>query len=425
MAVDVASGTFIVSSATTAGNTAATVSGLSFQPKAVFLSWSGRASAGQGEADSLFGAGFFTGTSSRRAFATQSDHSPTTMATDHIRRNDAAVATMTIAGAVGGLADVSAINSDGFTLVVDDQFPADLIVGWIAYGGADITDVAIVDITTPASPGDQDINVGFALNTGEDDKAVVMLGSSFAAFGTSSVYSLFSFGVAAGDSIGQAVMAGSSADGAATSSSGSYTRSGEIAATMYDDVVEVQGSLTAWLSTGFRLNWSDVSGDGDLNFSALVIKGGRWFVGDAVTSTGTSNQTEATPYVPKALLIGSSGRAASTVDTSSAHYETIIGAATGATSRWSASLMDKDNAGNADVGVAFATDAMYVNQSTAATVVQEGAMDLVSFDATPGFTYVMDDADPAQAFFFYLGAADIPVGGVQPMASMYYQRLRH
>jgi hypothetical protein len=412
MALEVATGT--ISITTGAVGTTFTVSGLSFQPKAIFFSWSGNTAAGQAEADSLFGAGFAVSTSSRCCVATQSDHSPTTSACDSIMRNNACVATLTITGATGGLADLDAITSDGFRIIVDDQFPAALIVGYVAWGGSDLTDVAIVSDVT-ADPGTADYDCGFALNTGADDKAVIFLGGpDSGVLNTSQGFGLFCMGLVAGDTPQQAVLSGTADDGKGTTVTVSYCRAGQCFGTSFDDGagalgVSNIGEVTAWLSNGFRVTWTD-SGAGAQLF-ALVMKGGRWEVGNALTSTGTSNQTESTTYTPKGLLLLSHGKAESAAGTPDAHDERIIGAAQSASSRWSASLMDKDNSANADVGIAFSDTAMYVNQSIAATIVQEGAMDLVSFDSTPGFTYVMDDADPSQAFFAYLSAADAPASG--------------
>ena len=405
MAMQCADGTITLT--TGAIGTTFTVSGLAFQPKALFLFWSGRATTGQGEADHKFGAGFAVSTTSRRNYSTQSDHGVTTSAADRIWHNDCCVSTLSVAGASAGKADLDAITADGFRLIIDKVFAAGLQVGWIAYGGSDITNVEIVDIVSPTATGNQDITTSFALDTGLDDKAIIFLGVNGNAAATPAVTSSFVMGVAAGNTPVNATLSGRTTDAAATSVTDSYCRTGECLGSGAGASTVLRASLTAWLATGFRLNWAEVLATG-YNHSALVIKGGRWEVGNSLTSTGVSNQTEATTYVPKALLIASHGKAQSTVDTFDAHDERIIGVATSATSRRCAAVLDKDAAATMDIGIAFSETAMYINQSTAATIVQEGAMDLVSFDSTPGFTYVMDDADPVAAFFWYLLAADAP-----------------
>jgi len=394
---------------TGAVSTTFTVSGLAFQPQAIVFFWCGRATAGQAEGDVKWGMGMAVSTTSRRAYTTQSDHAAASAATDSMWRNDGCVVTLTTAGAVDGRADLDAITSDGFRLIVDDQFAVAQQVGWIAYGGLD--NVSITDVTQAAATGNQDVNVGFALNTGEDDKALIVLGNPPVAVNTANTDSVWSFGVAALDTPVGAILTGSSVDPNDPTVTCSYCRTGETFGGAYNDLIFSRGTVTTWLSTGFRINWAEVSANqGRYSVLAMQGTGVRFFVGDATTATDTSNHQEATPYQPVGLLIGSSGKAQSTSDTASATDERIVGATDG-TNQATAGMLDKDNAGTADCGVAYSTSAFYVNQSTAATIAQEGAMGIVNFDAAPGFTYVMSDADPSAAYFFYLGIANAPGGG--------------
>ena len=404
----VAVGTVTIS--TGAIGTTFTISGLAFQPTWVALFSSGRATEGSGEADMRWHGGFATSTSSRRAYTSQSDHAVGAAAADHMWRDDCVVATLTTAGAIGGLADLDAFTSDGFRLIVDDVFPAAQVCGWICGDG----DVGIVDFTDPAGTGDQDYNVGIDMTAGAaDDKFVLFLGAVDAAVNTAQVYSFWTVGFAAGNTPAEAVLAGNSQDAAGTSVTQAYCRSGRSVASVWDDAVRSRASLTTWLSTGFRLNWAEVDAGTTSRFSALAVKNTdmRYAVGDALTSTGTSNQTENTAYEPTGLLIISAARAASSDDATTAHDTRIVGAADGPSNRWCVAAQDKDASGTTDVWIDTRTDAIYSNPSVVATQAVEGLMDIVSFDATPSFTYVMDDADPAQSFFAYLLFADAPGGG--------------
>jgi hypothetical protein len=406
MALQVASGTITLT--TGAIGTTFAVSGLPWDlttiPTFIFLFWSGRATTGQGEANHKFGAGFAVSPTSERAYTSQSEHASGSADTDRAWHDDCCVSTLTVDGGLDGKAALDALTTDGFRLIIADVFSADLQVGWIAIGGSAL-EFAIVDFISPAATGDQDYNAGLALNTGLDDKAVIFLGGPVSDAGVPNTFSQWMLGAAAGDTPVNAVLAGTSDQSAGTSITGSYCLIGECIATLYTDVIRQRASLTTWLSTGFRLNWAEIP-PFLVRHSALVIKGERWQIGDSLTSTGTTNQTEATDYIPKALLIASHGKAQSTSDAVDAGDERIVGVAVSPTSRQCAAVLDKDAAPNMDIGIAFSETAMYVNQSIAAAIVQEGAMDLVSFDATPGFTYVMDDADPAAAFFWYLLAAE-------------------
>lgn len=407
MAVAVADGTITIT--TGAIGTTFTVSGLSFQPKALLFFWSGRATNGQAEADHKFGMGIAVSTTSRRAMTTQSDHGTTTTATDRRLATTACIATLTIAGAIDGLADLDAILSDGFRLIIDDVFSAALQVGWLALGGTDLTVATIVAIAVPAAPGDQDITVtGFTASAA--DQAVIFLGS-VGAPDTTTTHSCFCLGAAAGSALNNAVMAGISVDAQATSVTASYCRAGESLARAFGEgLIDIRGSVTAWLTDAFRINWAEVVSGED--FVALCLKGGQYAVGNALTSTGTTNQTEGTPFTPLALLVASHNKAASTVDTEQLVDERSVGVATSPTSRRYASILDDDSSASSDIGVAYNETQMYANQSTAAAIAIEGLMDLVSFDGTPGFTYVMDDADPVAAFFWYLAMAGAAAGAV-------------
>lgn len=424
MALSSIAGTFTVTAASTVGTTIDVQTGLGWTVKAGLLFWSGRATVGQGEGDSKFGAGFFTSTSSRRAFTTQSDHGAGTSACDCMWRNDAVVCTLTIAGAVDGLLDVNLVST-GLQCIVDDQFSADTVIGYVLWGDSDITNTTIIDITEPAATGNQDYNAGFALNTGADDKIVIFLGGPTQGANTGDTTTSFAFGVAAGNTITQGLMTGGAGDAAAISDTCAHASANWSIGLAGADVMVSRGSLTTWLSTGFRINWDAVLDDLDpglnVHYSALVIKGGRWQVGNSTTATDTSNHQVSTAYTPKSLLIGSRGTAAQAATVTAVHDERIIGAATSASARACASMLDKDNETTAeDIGIAQTNDSMYLNQSTAATIATEGIMDLVSLDATPGFTYVMDDADPGAEFFFWAIGADAPGGGATIDPSILY-----
>lgn len=411
MALSVADGTINVT--TGAIGTTFTVSGLSFQPKALIFFWSGRSSNGFGEEDSRFGMGYAVSTSSRRVYGGVSRHANASSSAFGMRRSDCCITTVSTGAVVNGRADLNAINSDGFELIIDQAFAAALQVGWLALGGDDLTDAEIVDIQMPGASGDQDVATSFALNTGEDDKALLFLGASANNANNPESSCRLSVGAAAGDTIVNALTSGMSRSGRPTMMTISYARTGDcvaVANTGADDALAARAAVTSWLSTGFRLNWTITSAV-TAHISALVLKGGRFEVGDALTSTGTSNQNEGTAYEPKALLVASHGKAASSAGTTQAGDERSVGAATGASSRRTASQHDRDGIADSDIAIGYHEDRIYNNIDTAATAAIEGAADLVSFNATPSFTYVMDDADPVAAFFWYLSFADVPDAG--------------
>lgn len=413
-----ASGTINIT--TGAVGTTFTVSGLSFQPTAILFNWSGRTTIGSAnEFDHRWGAGFATSTSSRRAYTSASDHGVGTSAADNNRFNDCCIGTLTTTGATDGKADLNAINADGFQLIIDDTFAVALAVQWFAW---DATNAEIVDFNEPGSTGDQDIATSFALNTGNDDKAVILLGGGNGTFGTVDTFSVWEMGVVAGDTPVNALLACAARDAAPNMVTHSYCRTGECLAVTYLDAVQSAASLTAWLSTGFRLNWTTIDTTAN-QFSALVMQGGnQWQVGDALTSTGSTNQVESTNFQPTGLIVGSHCKTESVAGTVQAHDERSLGFATAPTTRSCIAVVDTDAPTSSDIAIGGWSDRIYNNfdQTNAAKTTVQGAMDLVSFDATPSFTYVMDTTDDVENYFWYLATGDDsgpePVSGSGSMA---------
>lgn len=409
MAIGVANGTITVTTGLV--GTTFTVSGLSFAPVAGYVFHSGRLAVGMSEQDHRVGHGIFTGTTSRRSYSTQGDHAAAVMATDHVRRDDCVASRLSTSGASAGKLDVDAMLSDGFRLIVDEAFATDMHLSWKVWGG-DASQAEIVDITEPAATGDQDIATSFALDTGVDDKAVIFLGNAAGAFGTVTGSALWMLGFAAGNTPANAVVMACDLDGADPSITYKYSLSGEcIAQSNTADAVTSRASLTAWLSTGFRLNWLEVDGGVAWGTSALVIKGGRWEVGDILTSTGTTNQTETTTYDPKGLLFGSASNPLSTADVTETGFQAVMGAATGAASRSYESARSLDGNATADIAAASNTNAFWAMITGANASITEIA-DLVSLD-TGGFTWVMDDASASGRFIAYLSCSDAPAAAAR------------
>lgn len=402
MALDVATGTF--NTGTGAATTTVSVAGLSFTPKVVLFFWAGRTATGQAEGDHKFGAGYMVGLADRGGATSQSDHGAAATAADNQVFDNACIKLQTITGAVDGAADFSSFNSDGFTIIIDDAFTASYLIHYLAIGGSDLTNVASVTVAEPGATGNQNITtVGF-----QPDCAIGFMGGH-GAVNAADTFSSWGIGVAAGSTPNGAILIGNSDDGAGTSETMSYCRAGEFLAGCFTNAVSDRATLTAWLSNGFTLNWAERTAG--FNARVLCLKGGSYVVGDILSQTGTSNTAETgVGFTPKALLVGSHNKTQSTSDTTQNGDERSLGFATGAASRSAAGIHDKDALGTIDIGVDQRTDAMYTNQSTAATTVVEGLMDLVSLDSD-GFTFVMDDADPAQAFVWYLAMGDAVTTG--------------
>jgi len=401
MALEVATGSFNIG--TGGVGTTVSITSLSFEPKVIIFGWSGRTAVGQAEGSHKFGMGYMISAADRGGVTTQSQHAAANANADQQTFDDACIKLLTTAGAVDGAADFDAFLSNGFRLIIDDQFVADYLVTYLALGGVDLTDVKSVTVTVPAATGDQDITtVGF-----QPDCAIAF-GTSGYAINVTGAFSNFAIGVAAGASPSSYCLAGCSDNNLATMNTMSYCID-EFLAEVFLDAVALRGSLTAWLSNGFRINWVEVASG--IITRVLCLKGGRYAVGDILSQTDTNNFSETgAGFTPKALMFGSHNKVKSTTNVTQAGDERCIGFAVSPTERNAFGIVDKDAVADADVGVAVHTDQCYSNQSLDATIVVEGLMDLVSMDAD-GFTSVMDDADPAQAFVWYLAFGDAPGWG--------------
>jgi hypothetical protein len=375
--------------------------------KAVLLWWSGRADVADaaGEQDIQPGFGAAVSSTGRWTATGQSDHSPTTTATDRYQSDAACVAVLDINGAVVGLADFVSFNSDGFTLVVDDQFPALVRVSYMLLGGTDLSDAAVGQFQLSAGTGlfDAVTSLGF-----QPDCAFfgsVVNGSSPPAATTENVLSIG----AAISSAAQAVLSFRSDNGVGTSASRAYCRAGEIIAQPQSGGVNPRVSFDSFLSNGFKLN--QLESGGTQYVSYLALKGGTYKLGDFLTQTNTTAFTEATGLsaAPKGAMFFSACRAQDASDTSTTQATMSIGAATSGSSRNAQAIQDKTASNNADCFSAIEHDAIYINPDVGTTQAIEGICDLNSFDANGDMTLQMDDADPAQSFVWYVAFGDRPI----------------
>lgn len=228
--------------------------------------------------------------------------------------NFAFVATSTGGGAVANAGRLDVVSlSGGGQLVVDVQFEVNMTFLLLAFGGDDIT----CHLATPKSGNsDGDLVFGTDLNTGQDDKAVILAFSrnpggiiDEANF----VNSEFSLGVIAENTIKQfCAMSGS---GISSGDDRRFKRWGnnDCCLTMIDTGMAVNSRIraTAWTSQGVTLDFVRTSGSAvGGHIVGMAIKGGRWKIGSLTTEAAGSLQA-ATPVVvghlPKFLLFLSSG----------------------------------------------------------------------------------------------------------------------
>jgi hypothetical protein len=107
--------------------------------------------------------------------------------------------------------------------------------------------------------------------------------------------------------------------------------------------IESHADFSAWITDGFRLNWTDAPSSSTNLMSYLVIKGGVWDVGSTVSPSAADSQTVsslATNSKPiRALIVVGDGK---TTQNTSSSDACISFAATDGTNEYSAATFDDD-----------------------------------------------------------------------------------
>lgn len=403
-------------SATTAGNTF-DVTTIGFQPKAYLLFWNGRTEAVDtvGLLDCQLGIGAAVSASSRAATNSFYDQGTTTCVGGTVENTDGVLKTCAATGVENGRIDHDSFLSNGIRFIVDDQLVTDLRVLIVAFGGDDITNAVVLHIPTPIATGDEDYT-GAGFDPGDDSVCFF-----FGQHGVQSIDNLhedpigIEFGAARTKtgSIQQYATCINSDDDSATMDTDSYSRAGAC----IDGIdqagaaaTDVRATFVQSITDGIRLNFTGVKAETRRQF-VLIIKGGQWHLGDLLTQTDTTTDIVESGFgfSPRGALFISHCLAQSTLDTTQAGSEFSVGACTSTSDEIALGINDENGTGNMETEAAIEHDACYVNLSTAAAV--EGLMRAQSFPDSDGFTMRMDDADPAQAFVWYVAAGDNAAAG--------------
>jgi hypothetical protein len=400
LALDRKVGSF--STGTGAIGTTVVVSGLGFQPKAIIFWWSGTTSSVNAvtEQDHFHGFGFAVSPTDRRAVTGSSDHAAAGGGTDHGHRADACVIGVGIGGGFNAMLDLQSMDVDGFTLVVDDAFPASRRISYLALGGSDITDAETEQIIMPSATGTVDYTT-----LGFQPDVVFFISATITAnppgeTGDSTVM----FGVATGSGQ-QFVVAGGSNDGSATTSTRTYHQDAECIARMgtaLDGVMTGRAEFTTFLVNGYRLNW--LEGDSGANTRVHVLALGGTLkakAGSLLSLTSLAAiATSGVGFLPNTLLLGSGTMAESVQDTgTNDDHRWSVGAADG-TTEVVQGIRDHDGVATTDVATALNVDNVYLRLNpTAASI--DGSATFTSFDSD-GFTLTQTDADPTASFIGWL-----------------------
>ncbi len=405
MGYSAAAGSFNIDTAKTVGQTQA-ITGLGFQPKIVFFFWGGTTAIADTVEAGIYNLGFGVAISStsRGSICILSEDGQADSDT-HIRMyNTEAISGHTDTATIDGIMDVSSLDADGFTLIVDDQFTQAYRISYLALGGTDLTNVFSGWKLIPTSTGNYSITgVGF------QPDAVLMFWNNEGYLGEANT-AYFSLGMATGSS-NQGVVSAQILDGQATSYTRGYGYSGEVINAYLSGQRDTFVSMDA---DGFTLNHLEGT-ESSRQFIYVCLKGGQYKVHDFLTNTTSTDIVESdVGFTPVAIMFHSANRALSTQDALTNDARLSIGAGTSASNRACAAMSDENGLATTETARANYDSYVYAYVKDDALY---GAFDIKSIDAS-GFTLDGDDGAASWVTYLAIGAtAAEPGGNILPFTS--------
>ena len=381
---------FLDSFNVTTGTAGTTIprSGYGFSPKA-FLIWTmGRTEAtdAAGSSNAKISMGVGASSTARRAVGSYAQDVAAAAISGCSRATAAVLVEVVSATATAGKLDVSSIDAEGITFIIDVQFVTNLRVHVLAIGGTDVTAVDVGTFNTTNTTGNLDVTTGFppdivfflsANNTANDD---VVESDCVGGLGV------------AASSAQQAVVLSANNNTATNMNTTRYGYAGECYGSVAANVssTTVRGTYVGTTGTGFTVNRLESGTNTSIIY--LAIQGGAWAVGTLTTRTdGADIAVTGLAGQPVGLLFCSHGAPQSTQDTVDDHGMFSLGAATSPTARAAQGYSDQDALADAEIATFVEYDAVYVKSDLADGV--DALMDLKSIGPTD-FVTVMDDTEP-------------------------------
>lgn len=361
-------------------NTTIAVTGLGFTPKAIRFYWVGLQSNSPTNADSQAvaerrGIGFAQSTTSRACVGTFSADNSGNADCGSIWSNTACVITVNGTGAVDGLLDISSIDADGFTLIVDDVAIANITVYWEAWGGDEITNVTIGEIAEPAATGTQNYTAtGFVTTPATKDQCVMFAGvQTVNASGTGQAQdSGMHVGFATSTSTTNNItVCGNSDDGSATMDTDGYNYTGECISMIViaGGNPNARATLSAFGTDQFTLNWLARTTTNRRSIY-MAIKGGEWHAGSTTIAGNTLNSTTTigdNPFNLRGVSLIGNMTPVSTQGVSSVQDRIGFGSGLSPTSRNAAGVLDENGRANSEIDLSITYDEVLVYPSATGT----------------------------------------------------------
>jgi hypothetical protein len=372
------------------GNSSTT--GVGFQPKIVLFWSNGLTAAGAGtETCQAWGAG--VSSSARFGLYTAGSTSG--------RQDNGKCVTVGLGGSAPKCAaDLVSLDSDGFTLNWT-TVSSGVIVNYLALGGADLTNAAIKQFTSPTSTGNQSTTgVGF------QPDAVLFFSTGQATAPPATLGSNIPMDQGWMTAAAQGAMAWTNTAGTTVNA---YQRTASAFAGLSSSSKVLEATYVSLDSDGFTLNWTSVLASARYVW-AVCLKGGQYKLGafDKPTATGNSGVT-GVGFQPAVEAFLSFGIAAQTTVSTAARA--AMGAATGTANRSSVANSDEGTFTNQS----YLTTTAALRQDGDGTAV--GEADFVSHDSD-GFTLNWTTADATARQVLYLAVGSSPVAAAPPQLQM-------
>jgi len=401
-------------------NATKVVTNLGFSPKAIRFYWMGHQSATDSFTQTVSerrGIGFCSNATTRRSVGTFSADNVADSDCGSVAADDCVCITVNGTGAIDGKLDISSIDVNGFTLIVDDVTPANLTIFYEAWGLDDIQQVTIGDIAEPAATGTQNYTAN-GFNSRGDNQCVMFAGvQSTAALNTGQVNDS---GLCVGASTGTAtaqniVVVGNSDDGSATMDTDGYARASECLA-----MIVVAGGnpnaravLSAFGTDTFTLNWTNL-GTTNRRYIYMAIKGGGWQAG-SYTIRQDSGRTAAVTGLPfnlKGISFMGAMKTQAAAGTATAQDRIGLGSAAGLTTRQAMGVLDEDAAATSEIDLAISYDSISSYPSATGTEQARQDMDVFGYNNFQVIVEI-DSGGPEDEWMGYLafGATKLPMQG--------------
>jgi len=319
-----------------------------------------------------------------------------------------------------GLIDVQSFNVDGFTLVCDQNWGAPVgegLYNWLALDGFQAELGSFLEPVGGAPPFDQDIT---GLSFGQPDGLILMSARETLPGGAPINNTLNPIGFV-GTAFDQAMLLNVTQAGALPRTLATYCRRGDAyanyIASAAGGALETRAQVTAWLPTGFRLNWLSTTPTIARPIDFIALKGLRVVTGAFTLDATLDAETVVSGLggAPRATFcVGAMRATEDAAGVPDASTSTSIGAANSAqmacmfgnTPAKFVAHASRETYNVQPLNFANA-DSTRLRSLTAAGAV-DGAYELTAVGGD-GFTFTCRDSDTSNRFMVF--ASLIEVGG--------------